>query len=88
VNLVPSRNRALIIPFHRRSAHSIGNRRMRRPQARLGRITLDEGAVVLTWPNELSKESVHELEGWLAVLIGRARRKAGVSPPQATAIQN
>lgn len=40
--------------------------------------TLDEGPVVLTWPPELSKESVAEFEYWLAGIARRARRKAGL----------
>jgi hypothetical protein len=39
---------------------------------------LDEGTAVLTWPDELSKESVEELEYWLNGIIRRARRKAGL----------
>jgi len=42
------------------------------------RLTLDEGPVVLTWPANLSQESVYDLEGWLKVVVRRARRKAGI----------
>jgi hypothetical protein len=45
----------------------------------LDRATLDEGPVVLRWPDELSKESVEEFEYWVNGLINRAKRKAGIA---------
>ncbi|HUY91538.1 MAG TPA: hypothetical protein VMV10_22550 [Pirellulales bacterium] len=41
---------------------------------------LDEGPAVLTWPDELSRESFEEFEYWLKGVIRRARRKAGLAP--------
>ena len=45
----------------------------------LDRAALDEGPVVLRWPDELSAESVEEFEYWVNGLIKRARRKAGIT---------
>jgi hypothetical protein len=44
---------------------------------------LDEGKVVLLWPDELSKDSFDEFEYWMKGLLKRARRKAGIAeePP-------
>jgi hypothetical protein len=39
---------------------------------------LDEGPVILHWPDNLSRESVEEFEYWIGGLIHRARRKAGL----------
>ncbi|WP_254509813.1 hypothetical protein [Anatilimnocola floriformis] len=39
---------------------------------------LDEGKVVLLWPDELSKDSFDEFEYWITGLLNRARRKAGI----------
>ncbi|MCE5302800.1 MAG: hypothetical protein LLF97_06780 [Planctomycetaceae bacterium] len=47
------------------------------------RLTLDEGPVVLSWPATLSQDSVFDLEGWLEVVIKRARRKAGIKDEKA-----
>jgi hypothetical protein len=41
--------------------------------------SLDEGEVVLFWPETLSAESVDDLEYWLSGIIRRARRRAGQS---------
>jgi hypothetical protein len=46
--------------------------------------TLDEGPAILTWPDNMSKESVEELEYWLQGVIRRAKRKAGLLPPSRT----
>jgi len=43
------------------------------------RCTLDEGPVLLSWPDELTADSVEEFEYWLNGVIKRARRKAGLS---------
>lgn len=40
--------------------------------------TLDEGPVRLEYPDDLSEESVDELQEWLIGRINRARRKAGM----------
>ncbi len=40
--------------------------------------TLDEGAVVLTLPKDLSPESVGEFDYWVQGLLRRMRRKAGL----------
>lgn len=45
----------------------------------LDRASLDEGPVVLSWPDTLSKESVEEFEYWVNGLIKRAKRKAGMT---------
>src|SRR5207249_4984981 len=42
------------------------------------RTNLDEGPVVVQWPNTLSPESFEELEYFFKGLIRRARRKAGL----------
>lgn len=42
------------------------------------RFTLDEGPVVLSWPSELSADSVLDFENWIGVVIKRAKRKAGI----------
>jgi len=44
----------------------------------LDRTTLDEGAVRLEWPDELTPESVEEFQDWMVGRINRARRKAGL----------
>lgn len=44
----------------------------------MDRTTLDEGAVRLEWPDELSSASVKEFQDWLIGRINRARRKAGL----------
>jgi hypothetical protein len=41
----------------------------------------DEGTATLTWPDNLSKDSVEDLEYWLEGVIRRAKRKAGLLPP-------
>lgn len=46
------------------------------------RMTLPEGAVLLSWPADLSAESVEELDYWLKGVMRRARRAAGL-PPEA-----
>jgi len=45
----------------------------------LDRETLDEGAVRLEWPAELSEASVEEFQDWIIGRINRARRKANMS---------
>lgn len=42
------------------------------------RLTLDEGAVNLQWPSNLSRDSVAEFQYWAFGIINRARRKAGM----------
>lgn len=42
--------------------------------------SLDEGSVVLQWPERLSKISAQDLEDWLA-LIGRKIKRAADAPP-------
>jgi hypothetical protein len=44
----------------------------------MDRATLDEGAVLLEYPDDLSEESVEELQDWLVGRINRVRRKAGL----------
>jgi hypothetical protein len=48
------------------------------------RTMLDEGPVLLSLPDELSKESVAELEYWMHGVLRRARRKAGLEPESKT----
>ncbi len=48
------------------------------------RITLDEGAVVLQWPEELSAASVMELEYWINGVLRRAKRRAGLKQCNST----
>lgn len=42
------------------------------------RATLDEGTVTLEYPDDLSEESIEELQDWLIGRINRVRRKAGL----------
>lgn len=42
--------------------------------------TLSEGDVVLVYPEELSSESVADLEDYLKVAMRKIRREAGLSP--------
>jgi hypothetical protein len=44
----------------------------------LERRTLEEGPVVLQWPEKMGKDSVEEFEYWVKGLIRSARRKAGL----------
>lgn len=39
---------------------------------------LDEGEAVLTWPGNLSAESVRDLEYWLTGILNKAKRRAGI----------
>jgi hypothetical protein len=39
---------------------------------------LDEGEAVLIWPENLSAESVQDLEYWLTRILNKAKRRAGV----------
>ncbi len=54
------------------------------PPARAGCVqevkVLDEGAAVLQWPDELSQDSVADIEYWLEGIVRRLRRKAGLQP--------
>jgi hypothetical protein len=59
------------------------------PKAPLGlpnlvelRTILDEGPVVLYCPDNLSQDSVEELQYWLGGIMRRARRKAGLEPAE------
>ena len=45
----------------------------------LERSTLDEGPVLLQWPENLSAESVADFEYWIQGVLRRAKRKAGVT---------
>ena len=38
--------------------------------------SLDEGQVVLTWPSDLSMNSVEDFEYWVTGLINKAKRRA------------
>ncbi|MGH6821801.1 MAG: hypothetical protein ACREDU_13210, partial [Methylocella sp.] len=40
--------------------------------------SLDEGAATLIWPDDLSAESVVDLEHWLNGILRKAKRRAGV----------
>jgi hypothetical protein len=40
--------------------------------------SLDEGEAVLIWPENLSKDSVRDLEYWLQGVLRKARRRAGL----------
>ena len=40
---------------------------------------LDEGAVRLYWPDNLSPESVNDFEYWVNGLIRKAKRRAGLT---------
>lgn len=43
--------------------------------------TLEEGSVVLQWPERLSDESVQDLEDWIQLIIRKAKRSARRGPP-------
>ena len=43
---------------------------------------LDEGQVLLQWPNKLSQASLEDFEAWLDVLVNRLRRSVNLSPKQ------
>lgn len=43
---------------------------------------LDEGDVVLTYPDELSEDSYGDLDGYLSLFLKKARRRAGVPEPK------
>ncbi len=43
---------------------------------------LDEGDVVLTYPDELSVDSYDDLDGYLKLFLKKARRRAGVPEPK------
>ena len=45
---------------------------------------LDEGDVVLTFPEDLSATSFADLDAYLKVFIGKMRRRAGVDAPKKT----
>ena len=62
---------ALITPVKPAKQHTEGRA--------LDRTTLDEGAVELEWPDNLSADSVEEFQDWMIGRINRARRKAGLS---------
>jgi hypothetical protein len=40
--------------------------------------SLDEGEAVLIWPENLSADSVHDLEYWLTGVLQKAKRRAGI----------
>lgn len=40
--------------------------------------SLDEGEAILIWPEELSPESVQDLEYWLMGILRKAKRRAGI----------
>ncbi len=42
---------------------------------------LDEGDVVLIYPDQMSKDSYDDLEGYLKLFLKKARRRAGMSEP-------
>jgi hypothetical protein len=44
--------------------------------------SLDEGQATLIWPNELSPESVEDLEHWLNGILRKAQRRAGLDRPE------
>ena len=46
--------------------------------------SLDEGAATLIWPDELSQESVSDLEHWLTGILRKAKRRAGITPKDET----
>jgi len=54
-----------------------------RPGVARERRTLDEGPVILEWPDDLSAESVQDFEYWVSGLIRSARRKAGMTTDDA-----
>lgn len=56
----------------------IQNELIEKPGFALERSTLDEGAVVLQWPDTLSAESVKDFEYWIQGVLRRAKRKAGI----------
>ncbi len=49
--------------------------------------TLDEGPVVLQYPETLSKESFEDLESWLQLIIRKAKRSIQEGAPPATAAE-
>ena len=36
--------------------------------------TLEEGEVVLLWPNRLSQESFEDFKGWIELVLRKAKR--------------
>lgn len=45
------------------------------------RFNLDEGEVILQWPKQLSRVSYEELDQWLKLILGRAKR-LGTAPQE------
>jgi hypothetical protein len=45
--------------------------------------SLDEGEAVLIWPENLSADSVRDLEYWLQGVLRKAKRRAGVKDENA-----
>jgi hypothetical protein len=42
--------------------------------------TLDEGDVVLQWPEDMTSESLTDVESWLKLVIGKLKRSVGGTP--------
>jgi hypothetical protein len=51
-------------------------------------LTVDEGPVVLTMPEQLSAESVDDFEYWMTGIIRRLRRNAGMSNPHDAQVES
>ena len=45
--------------------------------------SLDEGEAVLIWPENLSPDSVHDLEYWLTGILKKAKRRARMKGDEA-----
>ena len=66
------------VPSHNPFTPKIQNELSEKPGFALERSTLDEGAVVLQWPDTLSEASVKDFEYWIQGVLRRAKRKAGI----------
>jgi hypothetical protein len=42
-------------------------------------LPLDSGPVMLTWPENIDKDGVEDMEEWFKVVMRRLRRKAGMA---------
>lgn len=42
--------------------------------------TLDEGPVIIQWPERLSPASLEDFEAWLQLIVRRARRSVPITP--------
>jgi hypothetical protein len=59
-------------------------KRLPQPGMKEEKNSLDEGEATLIWPENLSADSVHDLEYWLTGSLKKAKRRAGVKDEDAT----